>query len=132
MKSLLSIIGLVTVFQLEARPIKEAPFPDGSEDIHFILYRVKAEPKVDVLQIPSEEKIILENISKPKIRIDYENFNGVPIYTPIDLNYSMTKKEVCRALHRSFGISDIHWFQGVMSRAKYLEMFPPDCLKKNN
>ena len=130
MKNMWLIIVLVTVFQLNARPMNETKFSDGSEDIHFILYRVKIEPKVDVLQIPSEERVILEGISKPIIRIDSDNFNGVPIYSPINLDYSMTKKEICQALYESFRLDDIYWFQGVMPRDEYLRIFPPDCLEK--
>ena len=124
------IIVLVTVFHLNARPINETKFSDGSEDIHFILYRVKIEPKIDVLQIPSEERVILEGISKPIIRIDSDNFNGIPIYAPINLRYSMTKEEMSSALYNSFRIDNIHWFQGIMPRAEYLRIFPPDCLEK--
>ena len=130
MKSLLLIIGLVTIFQLEARPIKKTRPVDGREDVHFVLYRVKADPKIDLLQIPSEERIILENISESKIQIYPENFNGVPIYAPINLDYSMTKKEICLALHESFRVNNIRWFQGVMSRSTYLEMFSPEYLRK--
>lgn len=130
MKNMWLIVVLVTVFQLEARPINETKFSDGSEDVHFVLYRVKAEHKVDVLQIHSEERIILEHISREHIWIDSDNFNGVPIYSPINLDYSMTKKEICLALCESFRVDDIYWFQGVMPRAEYLRIFPPDCFEK--
>lgn len=130
MRSLLLIIGLVTIFRLEARPIKKTRPVDGQENVHFVLYRVKTDPKIDLLQIPSEERIILENISESKIQIYPENFNGTPIYAPINLDYSMTKKEICIALHESFRVNNIRWFQGVMSRSTYLEIFPPEYLGK--
>lgn len=130
MKNLLLIIALVLIFRLEANPFKQINFTDGSEDIHFVLYRVKTESKIDVLQIPSEERIILEHISQENIRIDSDNFNGVPVYIPINLDYSMTKKEICRALCESFNVSEILWFQGVMPRDEYLRIFPPDCFNK--
>ncbi len=130
MKNLWLIVMLVMVFQLEARPMNETKFTDGQEDVNIVLYRVKVDPKIDVLQIPSEERIILEHISQGNIWIDSDNFNGVPIYSPIHLNYSMTEKEICRALCESFKVDEICWFQGIMPRDEYLKMFPPKCLKK--
>lgn len=123
MKNLVLIFVLFVVSIASTGAMQPEKSDNAQRGIPAIVYRVNVQPSVEVLQIRSKNIIQLGGVISRFIHIDCEEYNGIPMKAPIDLNYDMTKQELGQSLCRSFGVESVDYFEGIMSEDYFVERF---------
>lgn len=93
--SLLSGVNAMDLIQKE---------PEIQQQIPAKKFVVNTVPPVEVIQIPSEQRICFDvDYIDSYIDIEEGSYNGVTLNAPIRLSYDMTKEQIISALLASFG-----------------------------
>ena len=77
---------------------------------------VNTVPSVEILQYPSEEKVVLDGgIIARQINLQCKTYNGIKTEGPLKISHDMSKEEMFDALFTAFGKSvEIDWFEGFL------------------
>ncbi|MBQ7673023.1 MAG: hypothetical protein IJT36_00595 [Alphaproteobacteria bacterium] len=88
------------------------------QQIPVKMFVVQTVPPVEVMQIPSDEKVILDGFIRARsINIECFNYNGIQLNAPIKLSYDMTTEQMVSALMASFGADkQIQFLEGTLTR----------------
>lgn len=117
------IATLLSNEHINAMPSAEQT-ADRQNRIPIALYTVRLEPPVEVLVIPSKEKVKLGGFIAPEINIDCKRFNGFPIYSPIHVRYDMSLNDIVDSLCESFHVEGIECREGSLSQEAFASIFP--------
>lgn len=128
MKNLALIFGLAVTLlsgaELNAMPSAEQS-ADSSNRIPIALYTVGLEPPVEVLIVPSKEKVKIGGFVAPEINLDCKNYNGLPVFSPIYVRYDMSLNDVVDSLCESFHVEGIECREGFISQEAFSKIFSP-------
>ncbi len=127
MKNLALILGLIFTLHFNANAMshEESQSKNNQSLIRFTRYRVGVHPAVEVLQIPSEEKINFDGYVDSEIKMDIANYNGIKLYAPIYLRYDMSHVEIIDSLFKSFHAGSIDCRYDFMTKEDFLKMNNP-------
>lgn len=125
MKNLALIFLLVIALFSDVNAMPSECQTNNSQDsIPVTLYTVRHRPPIEVLVVPSMEKVKLGGIIDREIHIDCKNYKGIPVYSPIYVRYDMSLDEVVDSLCESFRVEGIECREGLVPRDVFLRRFP--------
>lgn len=128
MKNLVFVLFVMSVINVDAMPSKTQP-TKGKNRVPITLYTVKLNPPVDILVAPSKKKIKFAGFVAREINIDCNNYNGLPVFSPIRIRYDMNLNEIVDSLCKSFRVEWIEWREGSMSKKAFSRIFSPFKVK---
>ena len=88
------------------------------QQIPVKMFVVQTVPPVKVMQIPSDEKVILDGFIRARsINMECVTYNGISLNAPIKLSYDMTTEQMAAALITSFGADKtVQFLEGTLTR----------------
>ncbi len=127
MRSLALIFGLIITLCLDANAMNQEASQSENNQllIRVTKYRVGVHPAVEVLQIPSENKISFGGYVDSEINMDIGNYNGIKLYSPLHLRYDMSSVEIIDALFESFHTCTIDCRHDFITKKDFLNMNTP-------
>ena len=126
MKNLFLIFGLaVAVFskfpEANAMHTSAEEFNDRAP---FLLVQVQSNPPVEILNLPSEKRVILDGaLSGKSINLQCKHYNGVPMRAPLIVQYDMDDSTFLRNIAEAFGPVSCRYTIGSMSRNTLSQIF---------
>lgn len=127
--ALIFVLFVVTIANASAMPSKKQQPTERKNRIPVVLYTVKLNPPVDIFVAPSKKKIKFAGFVAREIDIDCNNYNGLPVFSPIRLHCNMSLNEIVDSLCKSFRVEWIEWREGYMSKTAFSRMFSPFKVK---
>lgn len=124
MKSFTLVFALAVATFFDISAMQPDHFNNKQSSVPVILYKVNVQPPVEVLQIPSKEKVCLGGISAKSINMSCKEYNGIKIQAPIDIRYDMTRDQIGQSLCSTFGVDSVEFREGLIPTKTFSKMFP--------
>ena len=115
--------ALLSTADINAMPSAEQT-ADRQDRIPISLYTVRLQPPVEILVVPSKEKVKLGGFVAPEINVICERYNGLPLYSPIYIRYDMSLNDIVDSLCASFHVEGIECREGSISQEAFSILFP--------
>ncbi|MCR4556001.1 MAG: hypothetical protein K5766_04300 [Alphaproteobacteria bacterium] len=103
MKNLVLIFGLIVVTLSDTNAMRTV-VREFDNRVPFLLVRVPSNPPIEILNLPSEQKVILDGeLIARSINLQSDSYNNVPMRAPLVLQYDMDDSTFLDNVYAAFG-----------------------------
>lgn len=125
MKRVFLISGVCIVFVVNAMPKKVE-----EKKISVVFFSVNTQPKIQIIQIPSKNKVKFDDIIKNEVNIKGNTYNGLPLYADIKIRCDTPIDEIKNMIKKAVRTDEIEVRKCFMPEDDYNEMISPLVSKK--